>query len=275
MSEYECFSLSLNSAGIGHLQLNQPQRRNALTAAFWRDLPMAVRKLDTKGNCRVLVVSSTGPHFTAGIDVSMLTDLQPGEDQPHNNLALFHTIRRLQDSLSSFEDARMPVIAALQGGVIGGGLDLVSSCDMRFASEDAFFCIEETNLGLTADVGTFPRLQKLIPEGVVRELAYTGRRFTAQEALTHGLVNAVLPSHEALVEHAMNIASQIASKAPMAVHGCKRTINWARDHSTRDGLEQMAYWNSAALSWSEIREAFAARKEKRAGVFSDLPPLGE
>ena len=165
----------------------------------------------------------------------------------------------------------MPVIAAIQGGCIGGGVDLVTACDMRYSTENAFFTIYEVNIGMTADVGTFPRIVKLIPEGVARELAYTGRRMPAREAQEVGQLNRVFSDEETLRTEVMAVAREIASKAPMAVYGCKRVINYARDHSTADTLDYVGVWNTSMLQPEQIMEAMAAKAQKRPGDFVDLP----
>jgi enoyl-CoA hydratase len=184
-----------------------------------------------------------------------------------------HHVRSLQDCFSCLDEARIPVIAAIQGGCIGGAVDMTSACDIRYASQDAFFCIQEINIGMTADVGTFPRLCKLIPEGWVRELAYTGRRLSARKACEIGLVNEVFESHEALVEHALSTAREIASKAPLAVAGSKVMINHARDHSLKDSLDYIAVWQAGMFSPALMQEAFKAKAEKRPAAFPDLSPL--
>ena len=150
-------------------------------------------------------------------------------------------------------------------------MDLATACDMRYATEDAFFTIYEINIGLTADVGTFPRIAKLIPEGVARELAYTGRRMPAREAQAVGLVNRVFPDTEAMRTDVMTVAREIAAKAPLAIYGCKRMINYARDHSTADTLDYVGVWNASMLQPEEIMEAMSANAQKRTGDFADLP----
>ena len=165
------------------------------------------------------------------------------------------------------------MIACIQGGAIGGGVDLAVACDMRYATEDAFLTIQETNIGMTADVGTFPRLVKLIPERFVREMAYTGRRVYSEEASRMGLVNAVYKDQETMIEEVMKIANQIAVKAPLAVYGCKKMINYARDHNTADGLDYVAIWNASMLKPDEISEAIQANSENRQGNFASLPKI--
>jgi enoyl-CoA hydratase len=179
----------------------------------------------------------------------------------------------LQDTFSCLDNARIPVLVAIQGGCIGGAVDMISACDIRWASADAFFCIQEINIGMTADVGTFPRLCKLIPEGWVRELAYTGRRLSAQKAKEIGLVNDIFDSHEALVAHVLETAREIATKAPLAVTGSKVMINYARDHSIRDSLDYIATWQAGMFSPAQMAEAFRAKSADEPAQFPDLLPL--
>ena len=177
----------------------------------------------------------------------------------------------MQKTFSVLEECRLPVLVAIQGGCIGGGVDFASACDIRYASDDAFFTIYEVNIGMTADVGTFPRLVKLIPEGIVKELAYTGRRMSAAEAKSAGLVNAVFENQETMLDEVMKVAAEIATKAPLAVYGCKRMINYSRDHNTADGLDYIGIWNASMLQPEEMMEAIAANGERRQGDFVDLP----
>ena len=216
------------------------------------------------------IAFGAGPHFCAGIDLAVFQQIQSDSEQG-GAFALYEKIRLMQKSLSALEQCRLPVLAAIQGGAIGGAVDLVTACDLRYCTTDAFFSIEEINVGMTADVGTFPRILKLLPEAVVRELAYTGTRLGAERAERLGFVNAVLPDHDAVVAHTLDVAAEIARKAPLAIVGSKKAITWGRDHSTDDGLQQIALWNAGSLSWRDIQEAISARTEKRPAEFSDLP----
>lgn len=278
MSTPRCFSVSVEGR-IAHLRLDRPEKRNSLVPEFWRELPQLIERIDGRSEARVIVLSSEGPHFCAGLDLAMFGSLVPGGEGAHARhqrpLRFLELVQHMQDALSSLERCRVPVLAAVQGGCIGAGLDLVTACDIRYATRDAFFVIEETNIGMTADVGTFPRLVKLVPEGVVRELAYTGRRMTAEEARAAGLVNQVLDDHAQLVDHVLSVAAEIAKKAPLAVHGCKQVITHARDHSTAEGLAHVALWNASMLHGEQLMEAMAARAEGRAGAFAELPPLSD
>lgn len=270
-------TLRLERSGrVAHLKICRAEKRNALDASFWTDLPRIVRELDAEGGTRVLVLSAEGGHFSSGIDLSLFAGLAPSGNDPVDRrqrpLRFLDLVEQLQDSLNALEQARFPVLAAVQGACLGGGVDLVTACDVRYASADAYFSIYETNIGMTADLGTFPRIVKLLPEGLVRELAYTGRRVEAEEARSIGLVNRVFESHEAMLTGVLSIAEEIARKAPIAVYGCKRAITHARDHGTTDGLERIGLWNASMLHVDEIMEAMAAAAQEREGAFADLPP---
>lgn len=275
---YQCFNLSIDDH-VAHIQFNRPDKRNSMVPEFWRELPAAIHDIDAESRARVIVISSTGPHFCSGLDISAFGNVgsQQDVDKKQQRLqagsAFYDNVLVMQQAFNAIEACRVPVLAAIQGGCIGGGVDLVTACDIRYATEDAFLTIHETNIGMTADVGTFPRLVKLIPEGYVREMAYTGRRVSAAEAQTMGLINRVFSHQEQMLDEVMNIARDIASKAPLAVYGCKRMINYARDHSTADGLDYIAIWNASHFKIEEIQEAMTANAEKRVGDFVELPPL--
>ena len=272
---YECFEVSV-SERIAHIVMSRPDKRNNMNRAFWDELPKIIEYLDAEAEARVIVISSTGPHFCGGIDVSMFGPSDtPAPSSPHakrqKGLKFLDTVKRMQHSFSVMEQCRLPVLVAIQGGCIGGGIDMVTAADMRYATKDAFFTIYETKIGMTADVGTFPRIVKLMPEGLVRELAYTGRRMAADEALTQGLINQVFDTQDDMLAEVMGIAREIAANAPLAVHGCKRAISYARDHTTQEGLDWIGLWNASMLHNDEIMEAMSARGEDRVPDFADLP----
>lgn len=277
---YSCFDVSIAN-DVAHIVLNRPDKRNSMIHEFWDELPTIVQNIDQNSTARVIVLSSTGPHFTSGLDTSIFGSSVESSDNPEDaekskrqrGAKLYDTIKHMQKSFTCLEQCRIPVIAAIQGGAIGGGVDLVTACDLRYMTEDGFLSIYEINIGMTADVGTFPRITRLLPEGVVKELAYTGRRITAQEAKQHGLVNEIYTDHEAMLEATMGIARQIATKAPLAVYGSKKIINHSRDHSTADSLDYISLWNASMLQPDEISEAFVAAQEEREGNFVDLPTL--
>lgn len=278
---YTCFDLE-HVGKIAHLKLKRAAELNTMTPAFWSELPQIVDQISDEGRARAIVLSSTGKHFTAGMDLAVFTggagvaavgggggdEVEVGRARASLRL----TALRLQDSFTSLERARMPVLAAIQGGCIGGGVDMVSACDMRYATADAFFCIQEINIGMTADVGTLQRLPKIVPEGVVRELAYTGRRMSAARAREVGLVNEVYPDHAAMLDGVLQIADEIAQKSPLAIWGSKEMINYARDHSVADSLNYIATWQTGMFQAGDMMESFAAKTEKRAPRFQDLQP---
>ena len=272
---WTCFNVSIED-GVAHLQLKRPDAMNTMNKAFWSELPAIVRDINDNARARCIVISSTGKHFSAGMDLSVFANVGERRAETDRHVAgesFRKHVHALQDTFSCLDEARMPVIAAIQGGCIGGAVDFTSACDIRYCSADAFFTIMEINIGMTADVGTFPRLCKLIPEGWVRELAYTGRRLPAQRAREIGLVNEVFDSHEAVVAHALATAREIASKSPLAVSGSKVMINYARDHTIKDGLDYIAVWQTGMFSGPHMAETFVAKQEGREPVFPDLLPL--
>jgi enoyl-CoA hydratase len=272
---YTCFDIQLDD-GVATVTMNRGEQLNTMVPAFWEELPTLVRELDASGGVRVIVLASTGRHFSAGMDLAVFGErpdgnakAEPGRLRANLRANLLH----LQETFSVLEKARMPVLAAIQGGCVGAAVDMVTACDMRYATEDAFFCIQEINIGMTADVGTLQRLPKLIPEGVCRELAYTGRRMPAAEAKAVGLVNEVFADHEELLDGVREVARTIASKSPLAIYGSKEMITYTRDHSTADSLNHIATWQSGMFQPSEMMESFKARTEKRDGDFEDLLPF--
>ena len=267
-------SVGGNEDNIGHIELNQPEEYNRMPPAFWEEFPRALDELDVTGKIRALVISSTGKHFTSGMDVSVFTASRvEHEDRGRAGEAARRNLNRLQGVFSKLEAVRMPVIAGVQGGCIGGGVDLIAACDMRYCTSEAFFCIQEINIGLAADVGTLQRLPNLIPEGLMRELAYTGRRMYAEEARDAGLVNQVFDTHEAMLDNIHAIVGKIASKSPLAVTSTKHLLNYGRDHSVADTLDYQQIWMGAVSQGKEMGTFFKAKSEGGKPVYEDLPPL--
>lgn len=268
---HECFEVSVEG-GVAHLRLSRPERRNAMTLAFWRELPQAVRELDARGGVRVLVISSSGPHFSAGMDLSVFQGAGPFGTATVEARARFRAkLEELQKTFSALAEARFPVIAAVQGGCIGGGVDMVTACCLRYATRDAFFVIQEINIGMMADVGTFNRLPKQLPEAVVRELGYTGDRLPAERAERLGFVNALFENHEALVAGALELARRIACKAPVAVAASKQMISYTRDHSVAESFEYLNTLQPGIFSIEDIRRSVTAAKGGAAPAYADLP----
>jgi enoyl-CoA hydratase len=263
--------------GIAHLQLNRPERLNAMAPPFFPALRDAVRALNDAGTARVLVLSSTGKHFCAGMSL----DVFGGDDAmlvtttARARLSFQEMLRKLIDCFSALDEAHFPVICAIQGGCIGGALDLATACDIRLCSSDAFFTVQEIHIGMMADLGVLQRLAKIVPQGVAREMAYTGERVGAERALAIGLVNAVLPDAAALLAHAMSLARGIAAKSPLAIAGSKLALNHARDHGTAASLQQLTLLQSAIFDTAEMAAAITAWKAKGTAEFLALAPVAK
>ena len=278
---YECFEVEVVDK-VGVVKMNRPERSNSMIPSFWNELPVIVDELSNSGSVRAMVLSSEGKNFCSGMDLSVFSNddtIGPQDGQPghrsRRNERFRSTAMKLQETFTAMERARMPVLCAIQGACVGGGIDMVSAADMRYCTENAWFSIAEINIGMTADVGTLQRMPKLVPEGIVRELAYTGRRWSADEAKAAGFVNEIYPDHDTLLDAVMNTAGEIASKSPMAVWGTKQTMHYTRDHTVADGLEFIANWNAAMFDTDDMAEAFKASVENRQADFPDLYPLSD
>lgn len=271
---YECFQVEI-ADHVAHIRFSRPEKANTMIRAFWNELPGIVRDIDRNARARVIVLSAEGKHFSGGMDLGVFAEGQvtgaSGSEPGRARLAVRDIVKHLQGSFSCLDEAQMPVLAAIQGACVGGAVDLISACDIRYATQDAFFGIEEINIGMTADVGTFPRLCHLIPQGWLRELAYTGRRLDARTAERIGLVNRVFETQAQMLEYVMETAREIASKTPLAVTGSKTIMNYARDHSIADTLDYLAVWQSGMFHAHDMAEAFTARSEGRAAEFEDMP----
>ena len=274
MTTTTCFSLSSTDDHVAHLVLNRPEAMNTMHPTFWRELDDILSELHRNGSARALVISSTGKHFSAGMALETFAGAIAMDDQsPEGRAAMFDMLTDMQSTFSKIENLRIPVICAIQGGCIGGAVDMVTAACIRYATADAFFCIQEINIGMVADVGTLQRLPKLIPFAVVKELAYTGRRLPASKALAYGLVNEVFDTPEAMLSAALQCAKEIASKPPIAIWGTKQAVTYARDHSVEDSLRQMGWLQGAIWSNQHVRESIVAMKDKRAGQFTSLAKL--
>ena len=274
---YTCFNVETKDH-VAHIRMIRPERANSMIPEFWDELPKIVGQLSEGNEARAIVLSAEGRHFCSGMDLSVFAgnnDVSVQDNAAHisRQRANFRTTAlRLQRTFSCLEESRLPVLSAIQGACIGGGIDMVSATDLRYATEDAFFCIQEINIGMTADVGTLQRMPKLVPEGVVRELAYTGRNMSASEAKERGFVNDIYEDQDAMDDAVLEIAQEIASKSPMAIWGTKQTLNYGRDHSVADGLEYIATWNAAMFDPDDMAEAFMAQTENRDAQFPDHRP---
>ena len=268
---YQTLSVTLENH-IATVRLNRPDKANAMNAAMWQEIRQAFQWVDETPEARVAILQGEGRLFTAGLDLQMMMSMAPqGKDACDGRRAesLRRTILDMQDTLTSLERCRKPVLAAVHGACIGGGIDLITCADMRYCSAEAYFCIKEIDIGMTADVGTLQRLPRLVGEGMARELAYTGRQLQADEAREIHLVNRVFETREALYAGVQQIAATIAAKSPLSIRGTKEMINYARDHTVADGLNYIATWNAAMLMSQDLTEAMTANAAKRPAVFKD------
>jgi enoyl-CoA hydratase len=271
LQEYETFLVKVIDS-VAHVRFNRPKKANALNEVAWQEMRQIFDTLDAEPSVRAIILSGEGKNFCSGIDLAMLMTLQPGSQDACAARTREHIrkfILDLQSSITAIENCRKPVLAAIQNACIGGAVDIISACDMRYATEDAFVAIAEVDMGLVADLGTMQRLPKLIPDGVARELAFTGRRMYAEEAQSVGLVNKVYENYETMMADVTEIARMIASKSPVVMRGTKHILNHSRDHSVSEGLQYMATWNAGLILSNDLNEAFMAKMQNRQPQFAD------
>jgi enoyl-CoA hydratase len=266
---FETLQLSIE-AQVATVCLNRPDKANAMNAPMWDELQRCFEWLDQESFVRVVILAGNGKHFCAGLDLAVFGNLHSATPDPARRAEqLRRTILRLQDNLTAIEKCRVPVLAAIHKTCIGGGVDMTCCADMRYATEDAYFAIREIDIGMTADVGTLQRLPRIIPDGVVRELAYTGRTMDAEEARAVGFVNRVFENRETMMREVTAIAREIAAKAPLAVRGTKEMLLYARDHSVSEGLNYIATWNAGMMSQADLQAGMQAQMSKTQAVYED------
>lgn len=269
MQAYETLLVTTTNH-VAHIIINRPQKANAMNQTFWTEIKQVFEWVDKTPDVRVAMISGDGPHFTAGIDLQMLMGFisQTSDDcEGRKREKIRLAVLELQSSFTAIEKCRKPVIAAIHGGCIGGGVDMVSACDMRFCTSDAFFTIKEIDIGMTADVGTLQRLPHIIGDGIMREMAYTGRNVYGPEAKEIGLVNRTFTSKEEMLSEVKKLAEIIAAKSPLSIRGTKEMILYTRDHTVADSLNYIATWNAAMILSNDIQESMMAKMEKREPVF--------
>ena len=267
------FDVEINNS-IAHIRFNRPEKRNSMNEDFWTMFPKEVEELDNSGEIRALIVSSTGPHFSAGIDLSMFKD-DIVENETDNEMGrsrgyFLQQLRFLQNAVSCLEAARFPVVTAVQGGCIGGGIDLITAADIRICTKDAFFLIEEINVGLAADIGTIQRLPKIIPAGIAREWTMLGEKVSADRAKEVGLVSSLHDNHDEMMKNAFEIAEKLASKTPLAMWVTKETLNYSRDHTVKESLENVALWNAATLHKEDVMSTMMSKMQKKKPEYRNL-----
>lgn len=257
---------------IAHVAFNRPEKANALHMEAWDEMKVIFGELSESEEVRVVVLSGEGKHFCAGIDLELLmsiSNLQKVECGGRRSEKLRKLVLHLQATVTAIEQCAKPVLAAVHNGCIGGGVDIVAACDMRYCTEDAYFTIKEIDMGMVADLGTLQRLPKLIAPGLVAEMAYTGRKVPGVEAERIGLANRCFADRETMMDEVMKTARTIASKSPLSIRGTKEVLRYARDHSVEDSLNQMATWNAGMILSEDLMEAFQASMQKRMAEFKD------
>jgi enoyl-CoA hydratase len=254
---------------VATLWLDDPEARNAMGPAFFEQLPAEMGRLGQDDRVRAVVVAARGPHFSVGLDLGSLDSLAPpaGGSPAQRAQATYRQIKRLQASIGSVADCPKPVVAAVHGRCLGGGLDLAAACDMRVCSADAVFSLRETKMAMVADLGSLQRLCAVVGRGSLAELALTGKDVGAERAERIGLVNAVAPSPEAALEEARALAEEAAACSPLAVEGTKAVLAATQGRPLDEGLDYVALWNAAFLASHDLAEAVSAFFEKRPARF--------
>lgn len=268
---YKTFKVSIENY-IANVAFNRPEKANSLNETAWEEMRSIFESFHENKEVRVIILSGEGKHFCAGIDLSLLMDMQKFQQidcEGRKREALRKFIFKLQDAISSIENCRKPVLAAIHGASVGGAVDIIAACDIRYCTQDTYFAIKEIDLGLVADIGTMQRLPKILNPGYMAELAYTGRRVGGTEAKEIGLVNRVYQDKAAMMEEVEGIAKVIASKSPLCIRGTKEILLYTRDHTVAESLNYMTSWNASMLLSNDLMEAFQANMEKRAPVFKE------
>ena len=266
---YTSFKVTIENH-IAQVAFNRPEKANSLHTPAWEEMQAIFEHLDENEEVRVIVLSGEGKHFCAGIDLTTLMEVQAFQAvqcEGRKREALRKFIFKLQNTITAIEKCRKPVLAAIHKGCIGGGVDIVSACDMRYCTEDAYFTIKEIDLGLVADIGTLQRLPTIIQPGIMAEMAYTGRKVYGPEAEKIGLVNRTYPDKTAMMESVLALANMIAEKSPLCIRGTKEMLLYKRDNTVDNALNYMVAWNASMLLSDDLMEAFQANMQKRKAEF--------
>eukprot|EP00164_Ancoracysta_twista_P001522 GFYU01001997.1.p1 GENE.GFYU01001997.1~~GFYU01001997.1.p1 ORF type:complete len:277 (+),score=69.06 GFYU01001997.1:95-925(+) len=272
-SSYTTLKVTEVSPFVYNVELARPKALNAMNKAFWKEVPDCFGKINRDPNCRAVVLTAQGKHFSSGLDLNDMASTLSSEapDAARGGYRLLADIPPMQFTMTSIEKCDKPVLVGIHGACIGGGIDLIAACDIRYCTKDAFFSIKEVDIGLAADVGTLQRLPKIIGnDSIVRELAYSCRKWFAPEAEKMGMVSSVFETREEMVAHITGIAKLIATKSPVAVMGTKNNLVYSRDHTVQEGLDRQAVWNAAFLQTEDIPAAVTAFMSKQEATFSKL-----
>ncbi len=270
---YKTLSLTMHGA-VAHVALNRPKALNAFNMEMFFEMKACFEALSDDASVRAVVLSGNGRFFTAGLDLKEAAAgiLSAGSDADlgRQREQFRRHVLDLQSCQTAIDECRVPVIAAVHSGCLGAGVDIVTACDIRIMSADAYFTIQEINVGIVADIGTLQRIPHLLPLGTIKDMAYTGRKMLAEEALRLGFVASVETDQEATITAALAKAHEIASKSPLAIAGVKQVINAQRDKSIHDGLDYVATWNAGMLQGNDVMTAVKAVMSKQEALFDDL-----
>ncbi|PCJ64750.1 MAG: enoyl-CoA hydratase [Candidatus Hydrogenedentota bacterium] len=271
---YEYTAIRLDKTGhIAEVVLNNPDKLNAMAPIFFDEIKMAFEDINQDPEIRVAILWAEGRHFTAGLDLfaaaqGILGGADTEVSAATKNYEFYNHVKHLQDCFSAAERCRKPVIAAVHGHCIGGGVDLTTACDIRLCTKDATFSIHETKIAIVADVGTLQRITRVVSKGMAREMAFTGRKLSGERALQFGLVNEVYDDKEEMLEGARTMAAEIAANPPLAVQGTKEILNYSDEHTVQEGLDYVAQWNASFLHSKDLTEAITSFVEKREPNFT-------
>lgn len=268
---YEMFEVRVADK-VAEVAFNRPEKSNAVHETGWQEMQTIFGELSARPDVRAIILRGEGKHFCGGIDLALLMGIREAvTDACEGRMRekMRQMVKKLQAPINAIDECRKPVLAAVQGGCIGAGVDIVSACDMRYSTAEAYFCIREIDMGMVADIGTMQRLPRLIPDGMMREMAYTGRHVGGNEAEKIGLVNRAFTDEAEMLDAVRAIAQTIAAKSPLAIRGTKEVLRYSRDHSLADGLEYVSVWNAATILSDDLTEAFMAKMERREARFED------
>lgn len=254
---------------VATVWLDRPEKRNAMSMNFWVELPQVMQEINEDFEVRAVILAGKGKDFTVGIDLMQMSTVffETAQDGVAGRERLLQEVGRLQAAISSVANCRVPVIAAVHGWCIGGGIDLITACDIRLGSADSKYSVRETKVAIVADLGTLQRLQRIVSPGLAAELVYTGKDIDADEAARIGLLNRVHGDHEDVLNAATEMAKEIAANSPLTVRGAKKVMAYSQDHSVEEGLAYVALWNTAFLHSEDLSEAMDAFMNKRAPNF--------
>lgn len=266
-SHFTAISVSQPSPHVFSVELNRPEKMNAMSQVMWQEVGEVFRGLDKDAECRVVLLSGAGKMFSSGIDLGdfmKIGSLIYGEDDlARKAINVYHFVREFQDCFSELQNCRKPIIGCIHSACVGGGVDLITATDVRLATNDAWFCVKEVDMGLAADVGTLQRLPKVIGnQSLVNELCLTARKLKSEEAERCGLVSRLFSDKEAMMDSALDMAKQIAAKSPVAVQGTKIHLNYSREHTVEEGLKYISTWNMSMLQSEDLMKSAMAAMDK-------------